>query len=481
MITPIVVICHNNYKYVQNTLQQIRLLNEEYYKNIIIMDNNSDDETKLFLKNIENEGIIKIFYNKTNDGPWISSSHNQHIYKLMPDKFIITDPDLQFNSKLSKNFIEELITLSDKYQCRKIGFAIDISDFDKMYNTIYYNHSNIYDHERVFWINKIHEENHYELYKAPIDTTFCLINNLVPEYVDLQIRVAGNFTCKHLPWYRQNPIYSTSELYSTYNKCSRTISTTSKIILSDIQENFHKVNKNDQLFFFPKKENYNDENLSFWLYTYSDWEKDTFSVFDKFLNKDKIFIDIGGWIGTTCIYASRKSKHVYCVEADEKSIIDMKKNITNNCIKYPPSITIIQKAIYNIDNIKLKFGKNKFLQNSKMNDSTSQIYEDNEISSEYNEVSTITFKSIIEKYNILTNEISLIKVDIEGGEENILQDLFEYHKLYNIPLYVSFHYSWWKDQNLNRFSFLSESTKQKIQNFPFCSILFDSQNLIIYS
>ena len=74
--------------------------------------------------------------------------------------------------------------------------------------------------------------------------------------------------------------------------------------------------------------------------------------------------------------------------------------------------------------------------------------------------------------NINPNEISLIKVDIEGGEEFILNDLFILNAKYKMPLYISFHYDWWKDKNLNRFDFLTESQKNKIVTQPFCSILF---------
>ena len=47
------------------------------------------------------------------------------------------------------------------------------------------------------------ENDEYELYDSNLDTTFCLINN---KYKGVNkcsgIRVAGNFTAKHLPWYK---------------------------------------------------------------------------------------------------------------------------------------------------------------------------------------------------------------------------------------------------------------------------------------
>jgi hypothetical protein len=83
---------------------------------------------------------------------------------------------------------------------------------------------------------------------------------------------------------------------------------------------------------------------------------------------------------------------------------------------------------------------------------------------------TITLDEIIKKYNL--NNLSLIKVDIEGGEEHILNQLFEFSTSKKVPVYISFHYTWWNDKNLDRFTFLNVYQKKKIIETPFCSILF---------
>ena len=75
-------------------------------------------------------------------------------------------------------------------------------------------------------------------------------------------------------------------------------------------------------------------------------------------------------------------------------------------------------------------------------------------------------------YNINPNEISLINIDIAGREENILNDLFNLHKLYKIPLNICFYYDCWNDKNLDRFIFLSEQDKETICNNNSIDILF---------
>jgi len=448
--------------YVKNTIDQIIKINKEYYKNIIILNNKS---TCLNTINFLNSIDIKIINNFSNNGPRINHVDNAHIYNNLPNKHILTDPDLKFNENLPKNFIEILSNLSDKYGSSKIGFALDISDHENFYKDTYYENCSIYEWEKQFWKDKIDDDN-YELYRHTIDTTFSLVNK-ENYYKNYDIRVAGNFTAKHMPWYIENEIYTTYENY-IYNKNTTTISTSSSMITSYIEKKYLKIYKNDELFLIENNEN--NQNLSFWKFNYNQWENETFEVFDKLLSKDKIFINIGGWIGTTAMYGSRLSKHVYSIEADNNSFNDMVINLKTNC-KY--NYTLINKAIFNIDNIEIKFGKNKFLKNSKMNDSTSQIYNDDDIiTNDYYLIKTITIENIIEKYKINTSEISLIKIDIEGGEENILNEIFDIHSKYNIPLYISFHYTWWKDKNLDRFSFLSSNIKNKIISEQFTSILF---------
>jgi FkbM family methyltransferase len=462
MDIPIIIICYNNYKYVKNTLLQIQKINKEYYKNIQILNNNSTClDTIQFLKNVD----VNVIDNSNNNGPWITDSINTHIYDSLPDKLILTDPDLKLNTNIPDNFIEILSELSDKYKTSKIGFALDISDYEKFYkDKKYFMGKSIYWAEYLNWQNKINDNN-YELYEHLIDTTFSLMNK---KYIHNQyyIRIAGNFTAKHLPWYKKNELYNVYENYITNIDASE-ISTTSKIIVSYIENKYLKIYKNKE-FFLIKNSEY-DENLSFWKDKYSKWENESFEIFDKYLSQDKIFIDIGGWIGATTMYGSRKSKHVYSIEADFEAFHDMEMNLKNNCSN---NYTLLNKAIFNIDNYKVRFGKNIYMKNSKMNDSTSQIYNENIITSDSYLIETITLKNLIQNYQIPPFEISLIKVDIQGGEEYILNDLFDIHLNYGVPLYISFHYSWWKDKNIDRFHFLSSYIKKSITMDPFISILF---------
>jgi len=245
MNVPIVVVCYNNYRYVENTLKQIRTLNIDYYKNIIIMNNCSNDtKTIEYLNAVD----VKVIHNSTNSGPWIRPDKNADVYNSLPDKFILTDPDLEMNPQLPQNFIDVLLELSEKHKTHKIGLALDISDFDKMYQFTYNLDRTIHEWESQFWTDRVNDDN-YELYYAGIDTTFCLVNK---QYASGEIRVAGNFTAKHLPWYRENKIMSLTEVYEVLSKTTP-ISTLSRVLLPHIDSNYSKTEKDGEMHLIAKR------------------------------------------------------------------------------------------------------------------------------------------------------------------------------------------------------------------------------------
>ena len=230
----------------------------------------------------------------------------------------------------------------------------------------------------------------------------------------------------------------------------------SRIQSKRIEQEYGIFRKNGQLMFIKKT----TENYAFWVREYTTWEPETFEVFDRFLHKDKVFIDIGGWIGLTCIYASRKSKHVVVVEADPYSV----RELVQNCSDNATNITVIDKAVAPTLGETVYIGKNKYDPNSRLNNSMSQV------SIEHAPGSLPVLTTTVD--SLLVPNVSLIKVDIEGGEEDILEDLYRIYSTLHIPVYVSFHYDWWKDKNLDRFVFLSAAQRECIRANPFESLLF---------
>lgn len=468
---PIVIICFNNYRYVQNTISQLEKLSNEYKKQIIVLNNKSTcDDTIRYLDTLADD--VKVINNYDNLGPWINKKRNSHIYNMLPDKYIVTDPDLEFNKDLPVDFVDQLRVLSDKYNCINVGFALDITNCERdmlNYPDYFDKRMSIYELESSYWVHKIPNDE-YELYKAPIDTTFGLFNKRGNP--DLQIRVAGCFTAKHLPWYKENPLFNVYENYKSYEK-TMSFSTIAKFVKRYTDEMFEKIVRNDVYFFIRKQPL--DPNMYFWTHAYPTWEEETFAVFDRFLRPDKVCIDLGAWIGSTCIYASHKSKHVYAIEADKESVPYLVQNCNDNC----RNCTIIPEAVYCNDNVEMNFGKNLFLPGAKLNQSTSHLYvKETDTSDQMYSVKTLTMKTLFDRYKIDYNDVSLVKVDLEGGEEHILEDLQKIHENHGIPMYITFHYSWWLNKDLDRFAFLTNEQKSAIHHSGlrpngYISILFD--------
>lgn len=446
---PICIICYNNAKYVRNMVDQLCRINPAFETSIQIIDNcSTDPETIAYLQTVP----VCVIRNQTNNGPWISTWRNADIYAQLPDLFVVTDPDLQLNERIPSDFIDRMCQLALQYGTSKLGLALDISDPSLLLDGDYTEGRTITEHEGQFWTHRIPHSD-YELYRGALDTTFCVINKRVDIWAD-QIRIAGDFTAKHIPWYKSNPLFSVYESYINA-KGATDISTTSRLIARWIEQNWVCIRKHDQTILIERTSE--DTNLDFWEHKFSGWEPHTFDIFDRFLDPTKTFIDIGAWIGTTAIYGSRKSKNVIAVEADPASVRDLERNCKHNDCT---NVSVIHKALFNETGRTVSIVGN--------NESISQI----SLETTGYPVTTTSIHALLLDCNIDPSTISLIKVDIEGAEEMVLYDLYSLHKTYSIPLYLSFHYPFFKDKNLDRFTFLTEDQKATIQNIPFTEILF---------
>lgn len=177
------------------------------------------------------------------------------------------------------------------------------------------------------------------------------------------------------------------------------------------------------------------------------WEQETFDILDRFANNNKVLIDIGSWVGPISLYYANKYRYIYSIEADKESVKILKRNIELNNFN---NIIVIEKAIYN-KNENIYFGPNEFRLSKEMNISVSQNRELKLYNCDY-KVEGITFKEILKKYQIDNVNIGMIKCDIEGGEENIINDILAHGYNYHIPIWMSFHVKWWKKHKLEDFS-----------------------------
>ena len=188
---PIYIIAWNNLTFVSSFIKQLEKLDNP----IVIVDNNSSYKPlKEFYTTIEKDSSnISVLLLDQNYGHMV----NQKRSDLFPEVYILSDPDLLLNQNLPKDCVQHLFRISQKYQSPKVGLALDLSDHQNFIKGSY--GRLVYQIESKYYQNII-PDSEYQLYQAPTDTTFCLINRRYPEN-GKKIRVGGDFTAKHLPWY----------------------------------------------------------------------------------------------------------------------------------------------------------------------------------------------------------------------------------------------------------------------------------------
>jgi hypothetical protein len=222
---PVLIPTYNNPTYTATMIEKL----VEYgfnYSDIIILDNFSKyPKMKDVLEFAHKFGciVIKKF---TNDGPREYYT-NKKLFGWLPEKFILTDPDIGFNKNLPKDFINTMISISEEHNLYKVGFALDIemshlNGDSNIKNLMFNPQLSMYQWESQFWVNKLSDTKNLDpIYSAAIDTTFCLVNKkFFQEYEEpMQIRglcarIGGNFTAQHYGWYNNPPL--TRDEYEYY-------------------------------------------------------------------------------------------------------------------------------------------------------------------------------------------------------------------------------------------------------------------------
>tara|TARA_Y100000593_G_C4298702_1_gene332154 strand:- start:1273 stop:2040 length:768 start_codon:yes stop_codon:yes gene_type:complete len=183
------------------------------------------------------------------------------------------------------------------------------------------------------------------------------------------------------------------------------------------------------------------------------WEVDTFSAIYNFQDKTKKYLDIGAWVGFQSIYAANLFSDVISIEADKVAIDCFEKNTEG--LK---NITLIKAACVpeNKRNNDVYFSTAKDHDAAKFGDSGSQLRNEKLKDDDYI-VKKVTIKDIIKKHS----NISFIKCDIEGGEEQLIPDLFWACSSIRSNLFLSFHYKWWENKDLlNEYCELFKMSKE---------------------
>lgn len=177
-----------------------------------------------------------------------------------------------------------------------------------------------------------------------------------------------------------------------------------------------------------------DEYEWFWnIFQDGTWEPNTFKIFDRFLDANKAYVDIGAWIGPTVLYGAGKAKEVYAFEPDPVAYEMLEKNIAYN-------------GLLNVWSARLgvwgKWGKISLGRKTGFGDSmSSNLWKEYALN-----ISVISFNTILRGTNP-----NFIKIDIEGGESNLLEHARGILKTYKPTIYLSLHTPWFEGEDLRRY------------------------------
>lgn len=173
---------------------------------------------------------------------------------------------------------------------------------------------------------------------------------------------------------------------------------------------FYPVSINDQRF---KCDPYHP---GFWrIVNNGGFEPQYFNVLDKYLSVESVYCDIGSWIGPTAIYAAKKSKKVFCFEPDTIAYKYLLQNIQLNKIN---NIQMFNIAIAGFDG-KITMASH----GGNLGDSmTSMVNVDSE--KESFEANCMKWESWLSENN--NPKINFLKMDIEGGEFDLVPGMKDY-------------------------------------------------------
>lgn len=184
-----------------------------------------------------------------------------------------------------------------------------------------------------------------------------------------------------------------------------------------------------------------DTHSDFWrLLQAGKWEATTLNVFDRYIDAETVFVDVGAWIGPTTLYASIKAKRVISVEADPVAVSFLEKNVSRNP-GLSSRIEILHRAILP------SAGTLKLGSRGTRGDSMSSTLFQNSVDAW--EIDCVTPEEIIRK--IGAEEKLFVKMDIEGGEYLLGSSLLHFAQHPNVVLLIAFHPGFLPGTKLKKF------------------------------
>jgi len=167
------------------------------------------------------------------------------------------------------------------------------------------------------------------------------------------------------------------------------------------------------------------------------WESYSFDILDKYIEKGKVFLDLGSWNGVLSIYAHLLGAKVYAIEPDDTAWSELVENREANKMDFVTS----QVAISD------KKGWTNLLSNDFGNSESSLL-----TGTKRQTTPTDTLEGYVESHKINPEEICLIKADIEGSELFVIPSSKNFLEKYKPKIYLSMHPLYMSESDMEKIS-----------------------------
>jgi hypothetical protein len=206
----------NNFNRLAYPLQLIKSLEQKGYRNIVILDNNSNYPPLLKFYDECKYIVVRERINHGHLAFWKSGLYKNYQWNY----FVYTDSDVVPVTECPEDFLQTFKSVLDNnYNLDKVGFGIRIDDLPDSFSL----KEKVIAYEKKYWDKPVKPN----MYDAPIDTTFALYKPLSglksgEVYTLSALRMGPPFLIHHLPWYVDSNNMSEEETYylSTSNKSS---------------------------------------------------------------------------------------------------------------------------------------------------------------------------------------------------------------------------------------------------------------------
>lgn len=180
---------------------------------------------------------------------------------------------------------------------------------------------------------------------------------------------------------------------------------------------------------------------NFWEQQYASgvWEPETLSVIEDVLKDGGDYLDIGAWVGPTVLWAAQYADHVTALEPDPVAAGCLLANVgmnVNNVTIWPAAVTDGVEGSITMRSWRWGNSSSTIVPHDQIFPwivAQPHIHQLDEV-----DVPAVDLADVI---GVAGDDLRLVKIDIEGGEEALVPRLDEFH----CPIILSLHLPWVAD------------------------------------